>query len=315
MAQLIAGEQITEATRAAWLEQRGKAVGASEVAAVMGVDPYGKSPWAVWLSKVEPESATGTDAEPGSPMWWGLADEPRILEVYTHKTGRAIVSTQAWCPHLTLPLAATLDAIDDAGNVVEVKSVGRWSDLGEEGTDEVPHHWILQAQAQLMCHPSAARVHFAVRAGHDVKLYTIEPNKDVQAQIAEEVEWFWGKVVAKEDPDMGPSDVRAFVDRTPFDPDAEPVAGGDIIHGCVELYEFYDAQIASIRSEHRAAVAPMEAMRDQAKALAVQTLGSHPIVLRDGRILRRKDTVYRERVQAGYTVTRLSFSKPEGGQS
>lgn len=281
--------------REAWLERRRHSVGASEVAAIMGADPY-RSSWAVWLSKVEP------DVEPQETpeaCWWGLRDEPNILERYTIDTRRTITSTQVWTPHPTLPLAATLDALDDLGQIVEAKSTTRLGALGDEGSDDLPFGWLLQAQAQLMCRPSAPCVVFAVRVGHQLRIFRVDADAGVQAQIAEEVAAFWRCVEERVEPDLAPGDLRAYSHRV-------PVIEGETIEADAEIeiaVETYEAMGEAARAANR--------RRDELKAAIVQRLAGRAARLEDGRVVRRQDVQVKERVQtvAAHTQVRVVIAK------
>src|SRR5262245_52949583 len=64
--------------RAAWLEARRKGIGASEIAAVLGISPW-ESPFSLYWRKVN-----GWDYEPSSEMEWGTRLEPVIAEKYAN---------------------------------------------------------------------------------------------------------------------------------------------------------------------------------------------------------------------------------------
>jgi putative phage-type endonuclease len=290
-----AGQQVTPDARGAWLERRRGSVGASEVAAMMGADPY-RSSWAVWLSKVEP-----VDAEEETPeaCWWGLRDEPNILERYTIATGRTIEAAQVWTPHPTLPLAATLDAIDDLGQIVEAKSTTRLGALGDEGSDDLPFGWLLQAQAQLMCRPTAPCVVFAVRVGHQLRTFRVDADATVQARIAEEVASFWRCVQERVEPDLAPGDLRAYSHRVPVI-EGETVEADAEVETAVRSYE----ELAPVIKEY-------QALRDQHKAAIIQRLAGRAARLEDGRVVRRQDVQVKERVQtvAAHTQVRVVIAK------
>lgn len=286
--------------REAWLERRRGTVGASEVAAIMGEDRY-RSAWGVWVDKVG-GGPPNVDAEPGSPPWWGLRDEPAILECYAAQTGRAIVATQVWCPHPTLPLAATLDALDDAGQAIEAKSTTRLTGIGDDETDELPPSWLLQAQAQMMCCPVVPCVVVAVRRGHRLTLHTIEPHPGLQAAIASAVTGFWRQVETQEEPPIEPQDVRRWASMRPIT-DLAIEATPDI-EALVEAHE-----MASREARDAADAAA------RAKVQLIQALAGRSARLADGRTVKRLDIAVKERTQvvAAHVQTRISLSKGAAG--
>ncbi len=284
--------------RAAWLAWRRGSVGASEVAAVMGLDPY-RSAWAVWMDKrgLAPEEDTAPEA-----CWWGLRDEPAILERYTITTNRAIVRTQVAIRHAELPLHATLDAVDDTGRVIEAKSTTRLSGLGDEGSDQLPDSWLVQAQAQMMC-AGVDAVTFAVRSGHRLRLFEVQADADLQREIAASVRGFWALVESGEEPAIDPRDVARWATAHP-DFDDEPAPAGPEVESQVREYE-RACEVAKVAEEAKA----------RAKAAVFQALNGRAAVLGDGRIVRRQTIEVRERTQtiAAHTQYRLTIAKVKGG--
>lgn len=68
-------------SRETWLEARREGIGASDVAKVLGVSPYG-GPWSVYASK-----RWGVSTSPTAHLEAGLREEPRILEDLRRETG------------------------------------------------------------------------------------------------------------------------------------------------------------------------------------------------------------------------------------
>lgn len=71
--------------RAEWLELRRKTIGGSEIAGILGLNPY-TTPLQIWLQKTgREEGATENDY-----MWLGTKLEPVVAELYQRRTGEAI---------------------------------------------------------------------------------------------------------------------------------------------------------------------------------------------------------------------------------
>ncbi len=97
---------MTKLTREEWIEERKNHLGASDVAAVLGVDPR-RGPLAIYEAKT-----TGYSIEDNKILKYGRAMEGPIADLYADETGRPVVNPGAttFQYHPDIPwLAATLD--------------------------------------------------------------------------------------------------------------------------------------------------------------------------------------------------------------
>lgn len=143
--------------RTRWLSERRSFLGASEVAAVLGEDPYA-GPLAVFARKV-----AGIEAEETSLMRRGRRLEPVIAAEYADVTGREVIEPPPYevIRHQDLPwLGCTLDrrtrgseqmpAPAEGDAPLELKLVGRaHADEWREGRAPLGHQ--LQLQIQIAC--------------------------------------------------------------------------------------------------------------------------------------------------------------------
>ena len=225
--------------RTEWLTSRQAGIGASEVAAVLGLGAYG-SPAAVWASKVgqiddSPPSglaAMGLDLEP-----FILAEVARRLDVEVE--GSQAVATSAKCPHLRATLDGLIETCD--GQIpVEVKFVTydccTWGDdpaldwdalgawLDDEGhpfpasTRAEAAYVQLQAQMVTCGAPygylagvMGARAGYLLRIGErlasrDFRLLRIPANPRLQDRICTAIPAFWAAHVETKTP---PPDIDA----------------------------------------------------------------------------------------------------------
>ena len=114
----------TAIDREEWLAKRRGFLGASDVAAVLGVSPWA-GPLDVYLDKIH-----AVEMQESRAMRRGHAMEPVIADWYAEETGREIQNLGATCfqihPHIPF-LGATLDRLivgDERGNApLEIKSV------------------------------------------------------------------------------------------------------------------------------------------------------------------------------------------------
>lgn len=142
--QLLGPSEMDDERR--WLELRGTGVGASEVAAVIGVSAY-SGPLKVWLEKV---GAASTGDNPA--MEWGRRLEPAVHAKFADEHPRLDVTYK---PGLYADPAArwrvvTPDALadgDDESTLVEYKtgmSYGDPEQWGDPDTDQIPLPYLCQ---------------------------------------------------------------------------------------------------------------------------------------------------------------------------
>jgi putative phage-type endonuclease len=196
-----------------WLAERRKGIGASDAPTVCGVRTR-PTRLELWLEK----RGEITADEPTEAMRWGLRLEPLIAEAYTERTGRRITRTQISTIHDELPwMRATLDAYDEYGVIefagIEFKAVGSWSGrkLPEESDPEgLPEAWIIQGQHQ-MAVGNLLRMRFAAFADMSLKLYTLERDDGLIADIITMEEEFWRSVQDGTPPaEFQPEDVKVI---------------------------------------------------------------------------------------------------------
>lgn len=203
-------------------QQRNQGVGASEVAAILGLDPY-RSAWDLWALKTEKHIESGDESSSEA------ADIGNEIEVTTARLAEKRMGVRLVKPTATYKAAngimfANLDrqvekAVRGAENC-ELKSTGLLDGWGEAGTDDVPERVLLQVHAQMLC--SDARVSHIARLlgrfGFKFDLYRVEYNPVLGVAIEERVCDWWNAHVVK---DIAPEDsqpslpVVSFLKRTP----------------------------------------------------------------------------------------------------
>lgn len=199
-----------------WLAWRRQGVGASDVAAILGLSPWA-SPFSVWADKV---GLLG-DEEASEVMEAGQWLELAIAPWFEDRTGLHVSAKQMAVEHASNRLArCTLDGLvhegrqdahdpvflfDTALGGLEIKTTrpGKaWA--------EVPAHYQAQAQWQMyVC--GLERVHFAVLAGRrlDTDLILERDQDDIDFMV-EAVDRFWSTyVVTGEQPPTDGSDATA----------------------------------------------------------------------------------------------------------
>jgi len=192
-------------------------IGASEVAAILGLSPW-KTAYDVWAEKtgrIEPPAETPA-------MWVGKKLESAILDYAETQLGPLVRNAEFAIQGA--PIVAHPDAIiAKNGEPVEAKTTGllrfdELKDWGPEGSDQIPDYYVVQCLIQLeatgapVCHVPA------FVGGRGLLMYRVEANKDVQLYLVEQCIAFWERYVLKDvpPPDSLPSlDVAAKIRRQP----------------------------------------------------------------------------------------------------
>ena len=249
---LLSFETIETADRAEWLEARRAGIGASDIAAIMGISPW-STPFQVWASKV----AEIPEDEGSEQMKWGRILENVILDEWekenedvVHSRGRLIRSSDVPV------MMATLDGITHTPKrkpaVAEAKNRAEWS------WDSVPEHYYSQVQWQLAVTGYEIGYLIVLFAGRHLETFEIEADKDYQtAQILAAGE-FWKLVEANEPPPTDGADNPLMASLWPYHTEQ-----------AVEI----DAEVAVELYEARSADKEASGRRDAAEASIKATLG------------------------------------------
>ena len=193
-----------------WKAGRKDYLGASEVAAIMGVNPY-MTAYDVWLSK------TGRTSPPTEDdnlrLFMGREMEEPIAKWYSLQEHREVYDDKRIWVHPRLPfLRCNLDRIpkpneldiaegNTIGRIAECKSVGllaknRW-------IRGFPEQYFVQVEVQLMCSPyPAADLAVVVGGNMDYLVFPILPDKAIHDLIESEVTTFWKYVEENIEPPL-----------------------------------------------------------------------------------------------------------------
>lgn len=174
-------------------QMRRSALGASEVAAVLGLSPN-RGPLDVWMTKDKPSRGAlvvddGTSAGPEAEV--GQFLEQGLLALYSHRTGIEVVRGRT-TRHPSKPWAiATPDGLavrEDRG--CECKVVGSW--MADHWTeDDVPDYVFVQSA---WCMAITGRRYWDVVAlldGTDLRVYSIARDQALEDMLLSEAEAWW----------------------------------------------------------------------------------------------------------------------------
>lgn len=181
---------------AAQREIRATGIGASEVAALVGMSPY-RAAIDIWLDKTGRATGSNDNAETGI----GHHLEAFALSLYTKRTGHKLFRPKLTLRHPEHPhVLASPDAL------------GRHDDLGAEAKivgSRMAHHWAndtlpdyVRVQAlQNMAVTGRARWDVvALIGGTDLRVHVVERDEATQGMLCEAVESFWADHVQADVP-------------------------------------------------------------------------------------------------------------------
>lgn len=194
-------------------EKRLSGIGSSEIAAVLGENPF-KNAHHVWLVKrglIEDEGETGK-------TWLGHVIEPALAEWYGQETGRRVRRFGRTVRHrvhdfaLASPDYEVIDAAER--HLVECKVVGwrvehHWDIHVPEG---IPLYVLLQCQWQMGC-TGAKRCDVVVLFLDDCerRIYELTFDADLFAKMVAAASDFWRRVLAGEAPPIDGSEEARLV--------------------------------------------------------------------------------------------------------
>lgn len=220
-----------DAPREMWLAERHKGIGASDIAAVLAISPWG-SPFSLYWQKVhgwsdpdDDHKEAGRRMEPVIADWF--ADRTDPLENLVLYPGGLYRSSErpwqlatpdrlicTWCfecdGHGFEPVgragAVPCKACGGTGRsaplaVLECKHPFDWDGFGAEDTNEIPVYYLAQVQQQ--CDVMGVKEWFlAAYAGHQFRVYRgYRDEADIRVLRAAGAA-FWARVESREPPDV-----------------------------------------------------------------------------------------------------------------
>ena len=189
---------------------RSTGIGASETAAIMGLDPY-RSAIDIYLRKlglVEEEDSHHTKR--------GNYLEPALRAWASDVIGKEFEPCDATFAKPSHPLVkATPDGISwPSKAVLEIKSPGprTWREWGEG--DDAPDRYVVQV-AQQMLVTGCREGYLVAFLGDDLRVYRFERDDELEDEIVKTVERFWREYVETQIPPSpdGSASYREYLER------------------------------------------------------------------------------------------------------
>jgi putative phage-type endonuclease len=204
-----------ETARAAWLAERRKGIGASEVAAILGADPR-RGPLALYAEKVDAYVREDTPW-----LAWGRRAEGLVADVYAEESGRQVLEPVGGPYEIVrsreVPIiGATLDRVTtgseqwpapvtatkpaDVSGPLECKMVSSFT--AARWREEAPLEYQIQLQVQMFCVGARWGVLAALIGWPPRPVWVdVERNDRFLAVAIPKVEAFWHRVVNRDPPD------------------------------------------------------------------------------------------------------------------
>lgn len=177
--------------RTEWLAKRRASLGASEVAAVCGLDPF-KGGWDIWAIKKGYRQDVESDAgEMGNRI------EPVLLQWYADKTGRTLRQVGTLRHPVETWASATPDAVagqlDVQAKVVGARMLHRWD-------DGPPHYVQAQVAWEMWVAGLPAADVVALLGGTDPQIFPVPRNEELISYIVEICSRWWRDHVIGDEP-------------------------------------------------------------------------------------------------------------------
>jgi len=190
-----------ELSREEWLAKRKDFIGASDVAAILGVDPR-RGQLSVYEAKVH-----GHTSEDNDWMAFGRDVEGAIAKLYTKKTGRQTVDLGATkiSVHPDIPwLSATLDRetiTPKWTGPLELKHVGIIGADPKKWETDPPLHYTLQNMVQMAVTGAEHGSLAAMFPGYQLAWIDLSFDSAMfEQKIYKELEMFWDRVQRRDPP-------------------------------------------------------------------------------------------------------------------
>ncbi len=249
----------------AWHEARRQTLGASEVAAVLGLSPW-QTPLSVWRTKMGvpneiPEDLAYFGHALEAPIAQWIRDKrPEVPNVLPGFAARS--AEYPW-------LSATPDRLaDDAGLLlpIELKTSSAFS--RNEWDEGVPDYYKVQVQTQLLVLNAPYGWLAVLHGGNSPELYRIDADRAVWEQIVRITgEWWEAHVAAEVAPD--PVTSSEAVDLWPGDPDIT-IEGDEDLLSLWEAYGLIQAEIVEANQNLDGIKLELQKAMEDATALTYQ---------------------------------------------
>jgi putative phage-type endonuclease len=274
------------------LAERHTGLGGSDAAAALGLSPY-KSALELFLEKRERREPSGSQL---SAFRWGTLLEPVIRQEYANITGRVVRLPEGTLRHASFPFViAHVDGVTDDKRVFEAKTSRTDQDWGKSGTDEVPHHYLLQVQHYLAVTGFQVADIAVLIGGSDFRIFEVPADAELQEMIMEGEVEFWSMVERGEPPppDFDRPNIYDLVRKLYPGTDGRSITASDEDYQHLQTYRNANDMVKSY-----------SATAERAKAHLLSTMGeASRLIFPDADLQLQRKTIERHE----YTVPAKSY--------
>jgi putative phage-type endonuclease len=253
-----------------WENERLTGIGGSEIAAFAGLSPY-KTPDEVWLEKTG--QIAPADLSDNQAVEWGRRLENAIAEAYCDRHGVRVHRVNRTLRRKDKPwMMAHLDRkILNGPGFLEVKSFGlhrlTTGEWGPDGSTQIASDVALQLGWYFAVTGYAVADLAVLFGGQDLRIYPIERDDELVAQLEELGQRAWGWVVNRERPPIMSledarrrykvSSDRATIATEPiYALDAQIRMNAEAAKGLAETIELQTAQLMDFMGDADTLLAP-----------------------------------------------------------
>ena len=283
--------------------ERHSGLGGSDAAPALGLSPY-RSALELFLEKREQRAPSSAQL---AAFRWGHLLEPVIRQEYANVTGRVVRLPQGTLRHPKHSfLVAHLDGVTDDQRVFEAKTARSADGWGKPGTEEVPHHYLIQVQHYLAVTGFDVADIAVLIGGSDFRIFEVPADPELQTMIIEGELDFWRMVQTGQppEPDFDRTDVHELMRRLYPGTDGRTVTATEddyhhrrVYQNALEMAKGYTL------------------LADQTKAHLLHMMGNaaRMVFKEDGMQFQRKEVKRREYVvpASSYIDARLAKIKEE----
>ncbi|WP_298236526.1 YqaJ viral recombinase family protein [uncultured Azohydromonas sp.] len=236
-------------------------VGASECAAALGLSPYQTR-----FELYQVKRGEAPEPEDNLAMRFGLAAEPFILSEFqrAHPDDLLVVAPDTMRRGR---LFAHLDAWVPGRFTVQAKTARTRNGWGESGSSDIPQHYLLQVQQELLLSGEAVSFVPVLFGGADYDEFVVEADRELQELIEDGIADFWALVERGEPPE--PVTLDDMLERFGRASRAEQVmADAEVLRAARELHaikaqrEQLDATEAALKARLMGALGEADTLVD-----------------------------------------------------
>jgi putative phage-type endonuclease len=193
-----------------WREWRGRGLGASDAAAILGISPY-TTPFELWLAMTGIREKEPFNEYAVAAMKRGTVLEPEARKLFEERMGRKFPAVSAEHDEYDFIRASFDGYCEETSELVEIKCPGK-VDHAKALKGEVPKHYYPQVQQQLLV--SGAKLCYYVSwdgLGKDLAIVEVRPDAEFQAKMLTALVDFWKRVTERILPEVSAKDISKLL--------------------------------------------------------------------------------------------------------